>query len=171
MKLFKAMIFFFALLTAHEARAQSTGFLFLLERSKNANQVYYEARITREGVLDPAEPIHVFWVNRVKDSTGNTREELSVIERNMVYGCKLNKRVDGKYVSMTVVSYPDRLITVSLQNGKPVAEIAINGQSAYLDKIFISYRETRMFPKVNYIELFGRSIKTDEAQYEKIKIK
>jgi hypothetical protein len=171
MNLFKIMILLFALLIAHEARAQSTGFLFVLERSKNINQVYYEARITRDGVLDQAEPIHVFWVNRVKDSTGNTREELSVIERNMVYGCKINKRVDGKYVSMTVVSYPDRSITVSLKDGKPVAEVTINGQTAYLDKIYISYRETRMFPKVNYIELFGRAIKTDEAQYEKIKIK
>ncbi len=154
-----------------QARAQSVEPLFILERSKNANQVHYEARITREGLLDPVEPVHVFWINRVKDPSGNTREELTVIERNMVYGCKVNKKIDGKYVSLTIVSYPEKPIKVSLQNGKATAEIDINGQVSYLDKIYISYRETRMFPKVNYIELFGRSVKNGDVQYEKIRIK
>ncbi|HAJ80124.1 MAG TPA: hypothetical protein DCO75_10165 [Fibrobacteres bacterium] len=53
-------------------------------------------------------------------------------------------------------------------NNKAVAEIIINGRNSYIDKVYINSRETRMFPKVNYIEIFGRDVKTNEAMYEKI---
>ena len=43
--------------------------LFVIERSKNANKVYYEARLTGDGVLDVHRPVHAYWVNWEKDST------------------------------------------------------------------------------------------------------
>jgi hypothetical protein len=170
-KLFITIISLGALLLTGEAYAQGGNLLFILERSKNVNQVCYEARITTDGLLDPIEPIHVYWINWVKDPTGKTREELTLLEKNIVYGCKVNKTVDGKYCSIAIVSYPERAFKVSLQNGKAVAETIINGQASYLDKIFIRYRETKMFPKVQYIELFGRAVSSDEPQYEKILLK
>jgi hypothetical protein len=154
---------------AQTASSQSANLLFTLERNKNVNKVYYEAKITKDGVLDLREPIHVYWIVWAKDSTGKTREELSLVEKNMVYGCKVSKKANSNNFTMTIVSYPDRVITVLILDGKAVAQTMINGSPAYLDKIYINYRETRMFPKVNYIELFGSSVKTGEPQYEKIK--
>jgi hypothetical protein len=170
-KLYNVWIFFFTVMIGSEARAQSAQALFILERSKNLNQVVYEARIKKEGVIDPSDPIHVYWINRVKDPTGKMREELSLIEKNMVYGCKVIKKANGDHINFAIVSYPERTIEVFLQNGKAWAEIVINGQLSRLEKIYISYRETRMFPKVNYIEIFGRSEKNGDVQYEKILLK
>ena len=170
-KLFSVVTFYFAAIAAREADAQSAHLLFILERSKNVNQVCYEARITPNGLLDPVDPVHVYWINWVKDPTGKTREELSLIEKNIVYGCKFENDVEGEYISLTIVSYPDRAFTISMKNEKAVAKTVIDGTDSYLDKIYIDYRETRMFPKVNYIELFGRAVKTGEPRYEKIALK
>jgi len=36
--------------------------LFIIERSKNANIVHYDAQLTASGKLDPNEPVIVYWV-------------------------------------------------------------------------------------------------------------
>ena len=154
---------------ANEAYSQATQKLFTLGRSKNSNTVCYEARITKDGLLDAEEPVHVYWINWVKDSTGQTCEELTLLEKNVVFGCKVNKKNNGKHIEMTIVSYPDRTINVLMQNGMATAQTIINGRVSYIDSIYIRYRETRMFPKVTAIELFGRAVKDNERHYENIK--
>jgi hypothetical protein len=171
MKAFDWVTLFLVGIVASEACAQTTQLLFTLGRSKNSNKVCYEAQINRDRLFDAEEPVHAFWIDWAKDSTGKTHEELSLLEKNMVYGCKVNKKVDGKLISMTIVSYPDRIINISIQNGKAMAQTVIDGSVSYLDSIFILYRETRMFPKVTSIELFGRAVKGGVLQYEKIKPK
>jgi hypothetical protein len=156
---------------ADELIAQSTQKLFMLGRSKNSNKVCYEARITSGGLLDPEEPVHAFWIDCAKDASGRTFEELSLLEKNMVYGCKVNKRIGGKYLEMTIVSYPERPIRILIQNGKATAQTIINGCASYIDSIFIRSSETRMFPKVTSIELFGRALKGNARLQEMIKPK
>jgi hypothetical protein len=148
--------------------SQSTQLLFSLERNKNSNKVYYEANVDKVGALDMRDPIRIYWILWKKDSTGKTREDLTLMEKNMVYGCKIDKKSTPDHLGMTIVSYSDRKINVVIQNGKAVAEIMINDSLAYLDKIYIHSRETRMFPKVNYIELFGRAATTGDSLREKI---
>ena len=41
--------------------------LFVIERSKNANVVQYDARLTADGVLDPKEPVKVYWILLAED--------------------------------------------------------------------------------------------------------
>jgi hypothetical protein len=172
MNRFLALIFvFFIGSITNEAYPQTTQKLFSLGRNKNSNKVCYEARIAKDGLLDREEPVRAYWINFVKDSSGNTVEELSLLEKNMVYGCKVNGKGDGKSVEMTIVSYPDRTITVSLQNGNATAQTIINGHPSFIDSIFIRYRETRMFPKVTAIELFGRALKGNASLFESIKPK
>jgi hypothetical protein len=159
------------ILFAGHAFTQSTQLLFSLGRSKNINRVFYEAQIAQDGLLNPKEPIHIYWILWAKDSTGRIREELSLLEKNMAYGCKIEKYEGRNHCSMIIVSYPDRVIDVSLHEGKVTAQIVIDKNVSYLDSVFICYRETRMFPKVNYIELFGRAVETGVPQHEKIKPK
>jgi hypothetical protein len=172
MNRFLTLISFFLVgIIAGEAHAQTTQKLFTLGRNKNSNKVCYEARITKYGLLDAEEPVRAYWIDFVNDSTGNTVEELSLLEKNMVYGCKVNRKNDGKSVEMSIVSYPERTITVSLQDGNATAQTLIDNRTSYLDSIFIRYRETRMFPKVTAIELFGRAVKGNSASFESIKPK
>ena len=46
-----------ALLAAPAAAQTKTSPLFIIERSKNANVVHYDARLTADGELDPNEPV------------------------------------------------------------------------------------------------------------------
>ena len=78
--------------------------LFVIERSKNANKVHYEARLTGEGVLDVRKPVHAYWVNWEKDSTGKTCEELNLIEKQMAFGFS----VAGRSRSRRAVEGPGR---------------------------------------------------------------
>jgi predicted small lipoprotein YifL len=41
--------------------------LFIIEHSKDANVVQYDARLTADGNLDPKEPVIVYWVIRAED--------------------------------------------------------------------------------------------------------
>jgi hypothetical protein len=65
----KAMWWFAVLaLPAAPATAQiKTSPLFIVERSKNANVVHYDARLTADGKLDPKEPVTAYWVLLAED--------------------------------------------------------------------------------------------------------
>jgi Domain of unknown function (DUF4833) len=165
-KTFGAVIFF--LLMESAAAAQFAQPLFSIEHSSNKNKLYYEARTTKDGAIDAHKPIHAYWIMWEKDSEGTIREELTLIEKRMAYGFKIIQEPNKKYLKMNLVSFPERAIKVYQNNGNAVAEVSINGQPAYLEKIFINTRETLTLPKVNYIELFGTDKKTGEQRDEKV---
>ena len=148
--------------------SQSSHLLFSIERSVNKNKVYYEAKLNKDGTMDVKTPVHAYWIVWEKDSTGKTYEELDAIEKRLAYGFKLEPVVTTQRYIMKLVSCSKRPITVYLRQGKTVAEITINGKAAILDKIFISARETRFMPKVNYLELFGKDVVTGAPCYEKV---
>jgi hypothetical protein len=52
--------------------------LFIIERSKNANVVHYDAQLTADGEIDPNEPVIAYWVMLATDGH---REELNWIEK------------------------------------------------------------------------------------------
>jgi hypothetical protein len=153
---------------AWNAFPQRSNFLFKIERSTNKNVVYYEAKQNKDGLLDAKTPVHAYWILWQKDSTGKTCEELNVIEKRMAFGFNIVPVAGTQRQIMRLVSCPNRPIDVSVRQGKAVAEMSINNKTAILDKIFISSRETRFLPKVNYMELFGKDVATGELRYEKV---
>jgi hypothetical protein len=150
------------------AAAQYTQPLFMIEHNTNKNTLYYEACLTKDSAIDPHRPIHAYWIMWEKDSKGSIHEELTLIEKRMAFGFKVIQDPGKKYFKLNLVSFPERTIKVYQKNGKAVAEAPINGQPAYLEKIFINSRETLTLPKVNYMELFGKDKKTLEPRDEKV---
>ena len=150
------------------ASAQTTQHIFTIERSTNSNKIYYEARITADGAIDQRRPVHGYWVLLARDSTGKTREELNLFEKNMAFGLKTRRDAKKNVFTMTLAAYPKRAIMLFMEKGKAVAQTVINGRISYLEKIYISSSEAKPLPKVNYIELFGTDGATGEGKYEKI---
>jgi hypothetical protein len=165
-KLFGAAVFF--LLMKSMAPAQFAQSLFSIEHSINKNMVYYEARMTKDSVIDARKPIHAYWIMWEKDPGGAIREELTMVEKKMAYGFKVIQDPGKKFFKLTLAAFPERAIRVYQKNGKAIAEVPINCQPAYLEKIFIDSRETLTLPKVNYMELFGKDKKTGEQRDEKV---
>ena len=138
--------------------------LFVIERSKNANVVRYDARLTADGALDPKEPVKVYWVLLAEDGR---HEELSPLGRK-AYGFDIKRDSSGKSWVMALAAARKREITVR-QTGTVVrAEMVIAGKPSILEKVYIDSTEGRFRPTVNYVELFGKDLKTGEKRHEKL---
>jgi len=163
----KAMLWFaiLALLVLPAAAQIKTSPLFIIERSKNANVVHYDARLTADGELDPKEPVIAYWVKLAKDGR---REELSWIEKKKAYGFDLKPDPEVKGYKMTLVADPQRPLTVRKEGDAVRAEGIIDGRPAVLEKMFIKSSDGLIGPKVEHIELYGKDLETGENCYQKI---
>ena len=153
------------LLAAPAAAQIKTQPLFIIERSKNANVVHYDARLTADGELDSKEPVIAYWVRLAQDGR---REELSWIERKKAYGFDIKPDPEVKGYKMTLVADPQRPITVKKEGDAVRAEGIIDGRPAVLEKMFIKSSDGLMGPKVEYIELYGKDLETGGKRYQKI---
>jgi hypothetical protein len=114
----KKKIWWFAVcvLLAAPAGAQvKTRPLFIIERSKNANVVHYDAQLTADGKLDPAEPVIAYWVLLAKDGS---REKLSWVEKKKAYGFIIKPDTSVNGYKMTLVAAPEKPITVKKEEGR-----------------------------------------------------
>ncbi len=156
----------FGVLTASLAAAGArTQPLFIIERSKNANVVHYDAQLTAEGKLDPKHPVVAYWIMLAEDGR---REDLNWIERKRAYGFDVKPDPAGNGYRMTLVADPQLPITVREVGGSVRAELVIDGRRATFEKMYINATDRVTGPKVNYLELFGKDVQTGEKRYQKI---
>ena len=139
--------------------------LFVVERSTNANIVHYAARITKDGTLDPKTPIVGYWEMNAEDGR---REPLSRLERSMAWGFSSQRDPSGQFYRMLLVSQKQREIRVYQVDGSVRAEMQIAGHRAYLHKIYAQIRKTKLLWAVDYYQLFGNDILTNEECSEKV---
>ena len=164
----KKVMWWFAVLVvlaAPVAAQMKTSPLFIIERSKNANVVHYDAQLTADGKLDPKQPVIAYWVMLAKDGS---QEELNWIEKKKAYGFDIKPDPEAKGYTMTLVVDPQRPLTVKKEGDVVRAEGIIEGRPAFLEKIFIKASDGLMGPKVEYIELYGKDLETGGMRYQKI---
>ena len=163
--LFGLLVSFFSSVLLAQSSTQP---LFLIERTQSHNKVYYEARIGKDGSFEKKDPVHAYWILWDKDSSGKTREELNMLERERAYGVKIQRNPAADSFQLAVAAFPKRLIRVSLQQGKVIATINIGGYPCRIEKVFIHNCPDCLIPKVYYAEIFGADLKTGEKRCEKI---
>ena len=139
--------------------------LFIIERSKNANTVHYDARLTADGNLDPQEPVIAYYIMLAEDGR---RKELSLIEKAMAYGFAIRPDPSVSGYAMTMVAAPGRSITVKKVGRTVRAELIIDGRPAVLEKMYINASDGPILPVVHFIELYGKDPRTGEPRYEKV---
>ena len=163
----KAMWWFavLVLLVAPAAAQTKTSPLFIIERDKNTNVVHYDARLTADGKLDPKEPVIAYWALVAGDGR---REKLSWIEKKMAYGFTIKPDLLVNGYKMALVAAPEKQIFVKKEKDAVRAEVVINGRPAVLEKLHIHASEGLTGPKVHYIEVYGKDLKTGEKLHEKI---
>lgn len=158
-------------LTIERSRAAPDGALaetrplFIIERSKNANVVHYDARLTADGELDPKEPVIAYYVMLAEDGR---RKELNWIEKKMAYGFDMKPDPSGNGYHMTIMGAPQQTITVRKEGNAIRAELVIAGRPAVLEKMYIQASEGLVWPKVHYIELHGKDLLTGEKRFERV---
>jgi hypothetical protein len=139
--------------------------LFRIERSKNANVVQYDAQLTPDGKLYSKEPVIAYWIRLAKDGR---KEGLSFAQRRWAYGFKAKYKAKANTASIEMAAKIGRKIKVLEVDGEYRAQTRIDGQQAFIERIFITSIEGGTLPKVESIELYGKDAETDVERYEKI---
>ena len=163
----KAMGWFavLVLLAAPAAAQIKTSPLFIIERDKNTNVVHYDARLTADGKLDPKEPVIAYWAERAE---GGPREKLNWIEKKMAYGFTVKPDPSVNGYKMALVVAPEKQIIVKKVKDAVHAEGVINGRPVVLEKLHIHASDGLTWPKVHYIEVYGKDLQTGERLREKM---
>lgn len=144
-----------ALATGLDASASDvrTDPLFVIARSKNANEIHFDARVKRGGRLDASDPVVAYWIMRAEDGR---REALTWLERRFAYGFSTTLEGHGDAARLALLVFPSRAIAVRrAANGRFRAETTIAGGPAQLFRIFVMAKEGGLTPSVRYVDLFG----------------
>lgn len=137
--------------------------LFVIERSKNANVVVYEARFDDTGTFAAQAPIAAYW--QLNATTGGT-EPLSMLDKK-AYGFTV-KQEQGRYV-MRLAPFRQRPIEVVGDGARGAqAQMNIGGTPSRLTKIFVQAPDGNIIPKVAYVDLFGTALAGGTTTYERI---
>ena len=138
--------------------------LFVIERSKNANIVAYDANRGPAGDLTASAPVVAYWL---LNGEQGKREELNVVERERAYGFDVAPGDTPGTYAMAFKAGRKRRLTVRILDGCPVATASIGGQNGILRRMFVQSKESSLQPKVEYVEFFGEDATNGGRLYEK----
>lgn len=135
--------------------------LFSIGRSVNGNRVAYDVAIRPDGSFDTDQPINVYWLLE----KGGI-EPLTSLERSKAYGAKV-EAATPEAVRFTIKPLPTRVIDVRREGGEIRATTSIAGEPAVIEDIFVE-AGGGILPKVDYVELKGRSLRDGKERIERI---
>lgn len=147
-----------ALSFAGAALADTTQQLFFIERSKNANEVHYDARVDANGVLQSKDPIDAYWLRKAGDGS---RGPITMLQK-IAYGYDVDPAAPGTY-TMKLTALKERPLTLLQVSRRWRAQTTIGGKQGYLSRVYIATDESGLFPKVLYVDLFGEEVGTGAA--------
>ena len=141
--------------------------LFYIQRNHNKNTIVYELNRTSSGEINPSCPMHVYWIQYMN---GGLMSELNYFQNKLAYG--YNSRVISSDVfQFHFVSYDQlKLFIVKNEEERYQTICKINGVMSVLSNIYVYAEELGVFPKVEFIELYGQQLETGIFTYEKIAI-
>ena len=149
--------------------ADKTSNLFVIERSKNANVVSYDAVLTDDGKIKEESPIDAYWL--LYAYKNGEREELSAFDKK-AYGFKVKYNSEKQNFDFVLKAAKDKPMTIDLYDGVAKAVIKINNVNCFLDKVYINSTDGAFgIPKVSYYELFGTEVSNGAKQQQKIVVK
>ena len=141
--------------------------LFYIQRNQNKNTVVYNLNRNNLGQIHQDYPMNVSWINY---SDGGVRKELNQIQNKLAYGYN-SKVINSETFEFHFVSYERLRFFIAKQEGKQFkALLKINEEMSILNNVYVYAEEIGVFPQVKFIELFGESLQTREAVYQRILI-
>ena len=145
---------------------QIDNLLFYIQRNLNKNTIVYALNINTKGSINEIYPMKVFWI---KYTDGGVKAELNFIQ-NKAFGYTSEKINDDAF-NFHMDSYPALKFYIARKEGGNFQIVSnIQGKKAILSNIYVFANELGLFPKVEYIELYGTYIENDFPCYEKILI-
>jgi uncharacterized protein DUF4833 len=138
--------------------------LFIIERSKNANVVVYDANRGPAGDFAASKPVVAYWL---LNGERGKREELNAVEWQRAYGFDIMPGDTPATFVMAFKADRKRHLTIRTLNDCPVVTGPIDGHDGVLHRMFVRSNESSIPPKVEYVEFFGQEVATSKPLYEK----
>lgn len=132
---------------------QTKNKLFKIERSKDANQIFYDVHIENEEILNTDTPINIYWV---KKSDGNKIKPLTWIQKKLAYGLEYSFKNDS-LAQFHFVSYDKKDFFLKKDiDHKFKVFTKINNHFVIVKRIYIHITGgTFWVPKIPKIELYA----------------
>jgi hypothetical protein len=140
--------------------------LFVIQRSKNANEVQYYLRVGDHCRIISNNPVRAVW--KLREESREATEPLSAVEQ-LAYGVKRQhvrengvefrlRALEEKPLTATATYYPGTGTCV------PSVQVEIQDQWVALTRISVQTDEGGFRPKVRYIDLVGRRVAGSPSQ-------
>ena len=140
--------------------------LFYIQRNQNKNTVVYELNRNNSGEVSLDLPMHAYWI---KYTDGGDVKELNVYQDQLAYGYH-SQSINSETFEFHFVSYEELKLFIVKDGIKDEFKVVckINGEISVLSNIYVYAEELGVFPKVEFIELYGQELKSGLFTYEKI---
>jgi hypothetical protein len=138
--------------------------LFVIERSKNANIVVYDANHRPAGDFAASKPVVAYWL---LNGEKGKREELNAVEWQRAYGFDVMPGDNPGTFAIVFNADRKRCLTLRILNKCPVLTGPIDGHNGIFHKMFVQSNESFILPKVEYVEFFGEDVTTSQPLHEK----
>jgi hypothetical protein len=159
----------FMLLSVISVYADNTKNLFVIERSKNANVVKYDAVLNAQGKIDEKKPIDAYWLLYAEKN--GKREELSAFDKK-AYGYQTTYNKEKGSFDFVLKAVKEKPMLLKLYKKVPKVVIKINDIDCFLEKVYIESEDGALgIPKVIFYQLFGKEVSTGKPQQQKILVK
>ena len=138
--------------------------LFRIERSKNKNIVQYNACLLQNNNISDSNPVEAYWV-----LANGQKEELNLLESKQAYGIESKEKLGENKFRVLLAALKDRGIIIQKMKGDYKALVKIKGELSILERAYVqSDEQTLGLPKVQHVDLFGRSLRTNKPVKERI---
>jgi hypothetical protein len=140
--------------------------LFVIQRSKNTNEVQYQLRVDAHCRLISNHPVRAVW--KVREAHPEATEPLSALDQ-LAYGV-VRQHVEENWVVFRLRALEEKPLkataTARPDTGTcaPSVHVEIAEQWAALERIYVQTEEGRFRPKVTYIDIVGTSLEGSPSQ-------
>ncbi len=138
--------------------------LFYIQRNLNANTIVYDAVFDKNGKLDEKKPVTVYWIRYEEQGQ---KMKLRRLDRVFAYGVSSKKIKDGFFKVKIVADESKDLWLKQIAPFNAVLMTKINEELSVLNKIYVLADTQGIWPTVEYIEFFGKNLKTNKQIYQK----
>lgn len=141
--------------------------LFKIERSKDANEIFYDINLEKTGTLSITEPIYPYWRRQTE---GGAIKPLTWIQQHYAYGLEYIYSSEN-YAKFHFVSYKKRdFVLKKDSSGDFKVFTQLNNKEVEVNRIFIQIDGgTFWFPKISKVELHTNDPVTNKNIVEIIK--
>jgi hypothetical protein len=159
--LLSLLITLFALVEV-SAQWEDQHLLFVINRSKDADEIHYAVNLDASGKIDQQNPISVYWV---KHSEGGKQVPLTWIQKRYAYGVGISK-TEADEISFYLFSKTDQLFNVRKDNADRYgAFTTLNNMTIRADSLYIQIDGGSFLqPSIAAIHIFGQDIESGISQ-------